>query len=586
MPSLAARLAHWLSPEEHRLSLDGGRSVRQYLEGYQCGGISPMDLKLCRLEPRHLKLCSSLHRGADSDQVIASALLYSATRLPDCMPHVDQVAIASSDEALNQAMALWPTDSWRRVEASKRRRLAYFDGGRRLAVLVTSISDMDDIIPGLCAYQIEWNKMHHRLARVELGRALVAGEVRASSAAVKLRHALGLNRPDFNALLSLWGEDWEAKMAAVAAGAKDMSLHIMPRRSEDFPAMARRWWDGVAQRLGGLDLAQRPVYLVTSNDHSLVNLVSGFTGRHQARIREHARQGGSRDLHEALRRAEGQEGGAARNLLYYAQEGLLAQDPELARAKAGMEQAAGVRRTERIEPLLSVAQAFELNRIDPDRLDPRLRVKDPAGLAASRAVILNTDYPLGFAAFHLLMTAGRRLKQWRGLFILGKSAAMIGRLGDLLIPTQVRDVHFQRLYGFDNRLGVRRLIPYLNESAVFDDQRSLTVHGTFLHSWETVRDLYRADFTGIEMEAGPCLAALAEHFDLRPPEGPGLFHLDLPEDFHLGILHYTSDTPYNLRASLLSQPLGLAGLESTYSASLAILQYIIDQESGEADTGR
>jgi hypothetical protein len=44
------------------------------------------------------------------------------------------------------------------------------------------------------------------------------------------------------------------------------------------------------------------------------------------------------------------------------------------------------------------------------------------------------------------------------------------------------------------------------------------------------------------------------------------------------MLHYTSDTPYNLRASLLSRPLGLTGLEATYCSSLAILQRILDQE--------
>ena len=122
--------------------------------------------------------------------------------------------------------------------------------------------------------------------------------------------------------------------------------------------------------------------------------------------------------------------------------------------------------------------------------------------------------------------------------------------------------------------------PYLQDAAVFDDQRSLTVHGTFLHSWKTVRNLHRADFTGIEMEAGPCLAAVAQHFQPDTTGGAGLCQLRPPRDFLLGMLHYTSDTPYNLRASLLSQPLGITGLEACYSGSLAIMQRILDQECG------
>ncbi len=50
---------------------------------------------------------------------------------------------------------------------------------------------------------------------------------------------------------------------------------------------------------------------------------------------------------------------------------------------------------------------------------------------------------------------------------------------------------------FQNCFSARNLVPYLHEAAVFDDQRSLTVHGTFLHSWDAVRGLHRADFTGI-----------------------------------------------------------------------------------------
>ena len=196
-------------------------------------------------------------------------------------------------------------------------------------------------------------------------------------------------------------------------------------------------------------------------------------------------------------------------------------------------------------------------------------------------MILNTDYPLGFAAFHLLETAAEHLNNWRGLFILGKSAAMIGRLGDILLPSQVGDVHSQRLYRFTNCFSARNLTPYLCDCAVFDDQRALTVHGTFLHGWDTVRDLHRADFTVIEMEAGPCLAAVQNICGTSQDRGQERHSLHLPPNFNLGILHYTSDTPYNVRASLLSSPLGLTGLEATYSCSLAIMQFILDRQCGK-----
>lgn len=568
--SVLTKLMRWLWPEEKRLALDGGKPVHEYLDAYHDPDRRGEELSLNELAPMHGRLRSSLHRGADSDEVAVAAFLYAASRLPDCMPWVERVELAfrrptPRNREGGQAI-------WQRVEAAKRRRLSYFDGNRRLVILVTSPSDLDDIIPGLIAFQIEWNKMHRKLAARGLGGRAGRRELRA---------ALGLNRPDLEALIGLWGEDWERKIAAIATAPKDISVRMPPHEEADFSAMALKWWERVCSALDVPDLTGRPVYLVTSNNHSLLNLVSGFTAAHEGRISEYAIQDGGQEVSRRLKRLRGEEDLSARlNLLYYAQNGFLEQEPGLVRTKQAMEAQVGVSRTDPLPPLLAEAQVLELNRIDPRRLDPRLLLPEPKVLARSRAVVVNTDYPLGFSAFHLLEAAGRLFPDWRGLFILGKCASMIGRLGDVLIPTQVRDVHFHRLYSFTNCFSALHLAPYLQDAAVFDDQRSLTVHGTFLHSWKTVRNLHRADFTGIEMEAGPCLAALAGHFQPDTTGGTGLCHLSLPRDFLLGMLHYTSDTPYNLRASLLSQPLGLTGLEACYSASLAILQRILDQECG------
>ena len=55
-------------------------------------------------------------------------------------------------------------------------------------------------------------------------------------------------------------------------------------------------------------------------------------------------------------------------------------------------------------------------------------------------------------------------------------------------------------------------------------------------------------------------------------------HIKPSRGCDIGILHYTSDTPYNRWPSLLSQNLGYSGLEATYACSLAIVQIIIERE--------
>ena len=51
------------------------------------------------------------------------------------------------------------------LEAPARRRRWFHDGDGTLAVLLASTSDLDDLIPTLVAYQIEWNKLRVRRAR-------------------------------------------------------------------------------------------------------------------------------------------------------------------------------------------------------------------------------------------------------------------------------------------------------------------------------------------------------------------------------------------------------------------------------------
>src|SRR5574338_52656 len=61
---------------------------------------------------------------------------------------------------------------WDRVRTRGRRRPLAWDGGGTLAAFVTSTSDIDDLVPILTAYQIEWNKLYRLIAPSDLGRRI------------------------------------------------------------------------------------------------------------------------------------------------------------------------------------------------------------------------------------------------------------------------------------------------------------------------------------------------------------------------------------------------------------------------------
>jgi hypothetical protein len=221
---------------------------------------------------------------------------------------------------------------------------------------------------------------------------------------------------------------------------------------------------------------------------------------------------------------------------------------------------------------------IDLHAIDPARLDPRLHVPGLEKLAASKALIVNVDYPLGFAAYHLLAQVASASADLLGIYVMGKAATLNGRVGDVMIPNVVYDEHSRNTFLFKNCFLAQHLAPYLLYGTVFDNQKAVTVRGTFLQNREFMSVFYREGYTDLEMEAGPYLSALYE--DIYPQRYPvnEIVNLFINAPYDIGLLHYASDTPYSRRQSLLSKSLSYFGVDATYACSVAILRRILEVE--------
>src|SRR5262249_59287178 len=133
-----------------------------------------------------------------------------------------------------------------------------------------------------------------------------------------------------------------------------------------------------------------------------------------------------------------------------------------------------------------------------------------------------------------------------------KAATLNGDVGDVLVADFVHDEHTANTYSFENAFSYADVAPYLERGSVLDNQRAVTVKGTFLQNREYLDLFYRESYTVVEMEAGPYLAALYEDTHVsRHPLGEAIHLRRLPLD--VGLLHYASDTPYT-RARTLSAP--------------------------------
>jgi hypothetical protein len=523
------------------------------------------------LEPSHRSMTSSLHALAGSEELDLGAFLYSIRRLPDEISGARVIVMGQEVEVFSRH-GIGPLDDWTPLEAAARRRRWYDDGHGTMAVLLASASDLDDLIPTLVAYQIEWNKLRLRLRAADWPPG--AAPEPAECAAV-----LGGNEDDWIQLSEAWGDQFAERLEMIAARRLNLRIRMLGGSSVGYARMTRRWWAPVRAALAERSLDDRPMYFVSSNTHSLVNLVSGTARRREDEVTAWVETEGPDDLRAELAAfRDGRTDGSWENFLYFsARDFFEAQSALVKERRSEEERVVGVSHISSRTALRVSAQVIALDSLDPRWLDPRLGDVDAERLARSPAVIVNIEYPLGLAAYNILREITEAHDTLRGVYILGKAATLNADVGDVMISSVIHDEHSGSTYWLDNVFSVSDIAPYLMFGSGLDNQRAVTVKSTFLQNREYLDFYYREAFTVVEMEAGPYCNAVYEIADVdRYPVGEAVNFSKLPID--LGIIHYASDTPYTQARTLGARGLSYYGMDSTYASSLAILRRIFKLE--------
>ena len=556
------------------------QAVEVYHRTYTTLLRSTGETRLRVLEASHRAMGSSLHPLAASPEPDLGAFLYACRRLPEAILTTQLVVLGQSAEVFaRHGLPLdgsgSPPRRWAAVDAPGRRRRWYADDGGTLAVLMASASDVDDLIPTLTAFQIEWNKLNARL------RAVPALPGDAGSCAA----ALGGGSDDWQQLVELWGADFGARLDAVRTRRLSLRVRMLGGSQVGYARSTRRWWAPVLELLAREGLEGRPVHFVSSNGHSVVNLVTGTVAARADRILAWVEGDGPRELAVELERLRaGRSAGDINNLLYYAARLWFREHPEELPVRAAEERRHGVFHVESAAALDVAAQVIAVDRLDASRLDPRLGPVDVSALAASRAVIVNIDYPLGLAAYTILREVAQTVGDLQSVHILGKAATLNAEVGDVMISDVVHDEHSGSTFFLDNAFTVDDIAPWLRFGSGLDHQRAVTARGTFLQNRGHLDFYYREAFTVVEMEAGAyCQAVYELSTGERYPIGEAVNFSRLPID--LGIIHYASDTPFTQARTLGARGLSYRGMDSTYASSVAILRRMLAAEGVTARAG-
>ncbi len=539
---------------------------------------STTEVQIRTLEEVHGGMNSSLHPDARKSSPDISAFIYSLLRLPLCMPQVRTVILGQTNDVF--ARGGYPgLETWEAVSARARRRRCFFDRKETLACFIASRSDIDDVIPTLTAYQIEWNKLHDLLKRRP--STLDWGEIEQNPAAfAELASVLEMPGDDLARLRVVWGADFVPTLKTISTRKCSLRIRLLSGSLNEYWRGTHAWWDNIARRCPAV--LEKPVYFVSSNTHSLANLLSGFALEHKDELVAYVEGSGNVELMEEWQEIrDGIVPSSLENFLNYVLKKYQAtpQGARLIQAQHDHELACGITRIPAEHSFEIEAQVIDIARLRPEFFDPRICgvASDWSALARSRALILNIDYPLGLAAYNLLSKIAEQAGDVLGIYVMGKAAMLNGVRGDVMIPNVVQDEHSQNTYLFQNAFTAQDVSPFLVYGTVLDNQKSVSVLGTFLQNARIMDVVYREGYTDIEMEAGPFLSAVYEM--VRPKRHPVNEIVTLyGAPYEIGILHYASDTPLSKGKNLGAGTLSYLGMDSTYATTLAIVRRILKLE--------
>ena len=538
---------------------------------------SKSENRISGLEEVHAAMDSTMHPDARSSSPDYNALIYSILRVPPCMMKVRRL-ILGQNVHMFYSQGYEDVENWPIVTAAARRRICRYDGAETLAVFINSKSDIEDFVPIVTALQIEWNKFHELLQNADKKLIYSAVIEKSSEAIQQLADELMSSVEDFSRLQTIWGEktvDWLLEMQSHSS---ELRIKLLDSSMVQYSRAANSWLDEILDRIP--DLIERPVYFVSSNLHSAANLISGYALQKENELQRYLENKETKMLREEWEKIDRNKLSASKeNLMYYVLKKYQQSDygKYTIHEQQEAEKQTGISRLSISSNFEVGVQVVDLAKIDFTKMDRRIRIPDCDHLKNSQAYILNIDYPLGMAAYHLFSKLSERLENIRGLYVMGKAASLNGVRGDVIIPTVVQDMHSSNLYIFQNAFSASDVEPYLMYGSILGGQRAVTVYGTFLQNKTFMDAVYRGGFTDIEMEAGPYLSAIYEMF--RPQRHPEDEIVDLNNvKMDIGFMHYVSDTPMSKGKNLGAGTMSYFGMDSTYATTVAILRRIFKKE--------
>lgn len=481
-----------------------------------------------------------LHKGSQTSAIDFAALQYVLARLPAEITSAQTLVLTEDPPAMYhdvmQAMQIRPS-------RGEKKRYYTIMPGKILCLLRDSYTDYLDVMTKLCVYATEADKIRKRLLAHDWAVTMLAkaywGETAAKDDDAIFKQ-LPLSQQELKGLKKLFGNDVLKQLyhMVVQYGNLTMTLYESDVRyfalaTEDW---AHRLYQQFNERLSHAG-EKKPVHLILSNNHSVVNSLSHWLQQQRQEIMQWAKQY-LPDVQQ-LKNTDEQ--------LYYATRHWLAAFPERMIERDEVERKQGI---------------WRINKEHATGIEVQL-------IETEKATIVNIDYAYGRQALaimrHLLLLFGHQIAS---ISIFGKAGAVRGQRGDLLFPSHFLGQETEALYPLMNQdlspLDFAKEMP----ANKLHEGMMLTVVGTLLQNQDMLH-YYRQfnNMIGMEMEGAYYL------HELTRAHQRGIIAKETP----LRVCYYTSDLPLEEGVGLAQPLTAWEGTHSVYTITRVVLTKILGE---------
>ena len=511
---------------------------------------------------------STLHPFRLSEQLDLGALNYSVRRLPNNVSRTHLwVFGAQPPNNLDPSGVMLLTSS-----PARRRHVWDMGNGMAFVLCSDTFTDLADFFTCLCCYVIEARKLRLRMTSIRTfaGNHIIEGLKAAVNGETEELQRLFLreyfSEGEFLKLREIWPKNLLRSCREIIIHHENFSFRMQKNNfTKILPVDA--WMENV--RRASLELFpcldNVIVSIISSNMHSVVNLVSPWIHNNRTMLLEW----GQKFSPEASCKFYRED-----DLLYYFVHTYLKFNPSAVQEKLELERKHGIVTVDEMFGTGISIQLINPDLIDYDHIDQVVaqNIKYAHLSSETAQLILNIDFAFGKQAESILnsliLLFGTNI---RSVNVLGKAGAIIGKRGDILLPTHFVMFHEECAQPVKNiDLDVDRLIVLANSSDLYRGP-ILTVLGTFVQNADSLHYFEQLwNCIGLEMEGYYFARAIDQ----------GIMKGLLDPDVISRYLYYVSDVPLAITGNLTEKLEPWEGIPPLYAIVRSIFENALCVDPG------